>query len=57
MVQSYSDLVIVLAREDDIHLDALQTMIEQFQLCEWGNCRLDKTASFSGNNVWIMGRT
>jgi hypothetical protein len=30
-------LAILLAREDaEVHLIALQTMIEQFQLCEWG---------------------
>jgi hypothetical protein len=29
--------VIVLAREDaEVHFHAPQTMIEQFQLCEWG---------------------
>jgi hypothetical protein len=29
--------VIVLAREDiEVHLPALETMTEQFQLCEWG---------------------
>jgi hypothetical protein len=34
VVQLYSDLVIVLAREDvEVHLHALQTMTEQFQLC------------------------
>jgi hypothetical protein len=27
--------VIVLAREDDVHLYALQIMSELFQLCEW----------------------
>jgi hypothetical protein len=45
--------VIVLAREDtEVHLHALQTMIEQFQLCEsW------KTASLFADNVWIMGCT
>jgi hypothetical protein len=33
----------VLAREDvEVHVDALPTMIEQLQLCEWGNCRLGK---------------
>jgi hypothetical protein len=28
--------VTVLAREDEVHLHALQTLTEQFQLCEWG---------------------
>jgi hypothetical protein len=36
-------VVIVLAREDaEVHLHALQMMTEQFQLCEWGHCRLAK---------------
>jgi hypothetical protein len=40
--------VIVLAREDaEVHLHALQTMTEQFQLCEWGHCRLGKLHRFS----------
>jgi hypothetical protein len=35
--------VIVLAREDDeVHLHALQTMTEQFKLCERGHCHLGK---------------
>jgi hypothetical protein len=35
--------VIVLATEDvEVHLRALQTMTEQFQLCEWRQCRLGK---------------
>jgi hypothetical protein len=35
--------VIVLAREDvEVHVHALQTMTEQFQLCEWGHYRLGK---------------
>jgi hypothetical protein len=35
--------VIVLAREDvEVHLHALQTITEQFQLCEWGHGRLEK---------------
>jgi hypothetical protein len=39
----------VLARENaEVHLHALQTTTEQFQLCGWGHCR-------PGNNVWIMG--
>jgi hypothetical protein len=43
--------MIILAREDaQVHLHALQTMTEQFQLCEW-------EALFFGNNVWIMGCT
>jgi hypothetical protein len=38
-----SNLVVVLAREDvDFHHHTLQTMTEQSQLCEWGNCRLGK---------------
>jgi hypothetical protein len=28
--------------EDEVALHALQTMIEQFQLCEWGHCCLGK---------------
>jgi hypothetical protein len=36
-------LVIVLAREDaEVRLPASQTTTEQFQLCEWGHCRLLK---------------
>jgi hypothetical protein len=36
-------MVIVLAREDvEVHLHALQTVTEQFQLCEWGHCGLGK---------------
>jgi hypothetical protein len=35
--------VIVLAREDaEVDFHALQTMTEQFQLCELGSCRLGK---------------
>jgi hypothetical protein len=46
--------VIVLAREDvEIHLHALQTMTEQFQLCEWGHRPLGKLHCFSE----IMGCT
>jgi hypothetical protein len=33
----------MLAREDaEVHLHALKTMTEQFQLCEWGYFRLEK---------------
>jgi hypothetical protein len=33
----------MLARDDaEIHLHALQTMSKQFQLGEWGHCRLGK---------------
>jgi hypothetical protein len=33
----------VLASEDvEVHLHALQTMAEQFKLCEWGHCFLGK---------------
>jgi hypothetical protein len=36
-------VVIVLARENiEARLRAIQTMTEQFQLCEWGHCRLGK---------------
>jgi hypothetical protein len=35
--------MIALAREDvEVHLHALQTMNEQFQLYEWGYCPLGK---------------
>jgi hypothetical protein len=35
--------VIVLAGEDvEVHLRAIRTMNEQFQLCEWGHCSLGK---------------
>jgi hypothetical protein len=51
-----SKTVTELAREDvEVHLHALQTMIEQFQLCEWGDYFSRKTASLFGNNVWMMG--
>jgi hypothetical protein len=37
------NLLIVLACEDaEVDLHALQTMSEQFQLCEWGHCHLEK---------------
>jgi hypothetical protein len=36
-------MVTVLARTDvEVHLHAPQAMTEQFQLCEWGYCRLGK---------------
>jgi hypothetical protein len=45
----------VLAREDaQIHLHALQTMTEQFQVCEWGIIVLENCIV---QNVWIMGCT
>jgi hypothetical protein len=35
--------VIVLVKEDvEMHLHALQIMTEEFQLWEWGHCRLGK---------------
>jgi hypothetical protein len=50
--------VIVLAREDvEVHLHALQTMTEQFQLCERGRYHLGKRHRCSEGNVWIMGCT
>jgi hypothetical protein len=43
MVQWFSNMMILQAREDaEIHLHALQSMTEQFQLCERGHCRLGK---------------
>jgi hypothetical protein len=46
--------VIVLAMEDvEVHLHTLQTMTEQFQLCEWGSLTSWKTALFG--NVWHHG--
>jgi hypothetical protein len=40
--------MIMLAREDvEVHLHALQTTTEQFQLCEGGHC------SLFGSNFWI----
>jgi hypothetical protein len=39
----------------EVHLRALQTVTEDFQMCEWGHCRLGKLHRFFGNNVWIMG--
>jgi hypothetical protein len=50
--------MIVLAREvAEVNLHAFQTMAEQFQLCEWGHCRLGKLPHSEGNNVWIVGCT
>jgi hypothetical protein len=35
-------MVSVLVREDvEVHLHALQTVTEQFQLCEWGTVVLE----------------
>jgi hypothetical protein len=35
--------VIVLVREDvEVHVHAIQTMTEQFQLREWGHCPFEK---------------
>jgi hypothetical protein len=35
--------VTVTAREDvEVHFHALQTTTDEFQLCEWGHCRLGK---------------
>jgi hypothetical protein len=40
--------VTVLAREDaEVHLHALQTMTEQFKLCEWEQCLLAKLHRYS----------
>jgi hypothetical protein len=42
VVQLFIYLVTVLAREDvGVHLHALQTVNEQFQLCEWGTVILE----------------
>jgi hypothetical protein len=49
-------MVIVPAREDVEVLHALQTMSEQFQLCEGGIVVLE-TASLFGKNAWIKGFT
>jgi hypothetical protein len=50
--------VIVLARNDvKVHHYALQTMTEELQLCERGNCYLEKNVSLFGNKIWIMGCT
>jgi hypothetical protein len=47
--------MIVLAREDvEVHSHALQTIIEQFQLWEWGHYRLQRLHRFS---EIIMGCT
>jgi hypothetical protein len=43
-----TEVVIVMAKENvEIHPHALETMTEQFQLCEWGHCRLGKLHSCS----------
>jgi hypothetical protein len=48
--------MIVLAREDvEVNFHALQTMAEQFQLCEWGNCQRGKLHLCSEKNVRIVG--
>jgi hypothetical protein len=45
-----------MARDDvEVRLHALQTMTEQFQLCEWGIVVLQTVWLFG--NVWIMGCT
>jgi hypothetical protein len=50
--------VIVLAREDvEVHHHALQIKTEQFQLCRKGAVSSWKTATFFGNNSWIIGHT
>jgi hypothetical protein len=37
------NLVILLAKESaEVHLHASQTITEQFQVREWGHCRLGK---------------
>jgi hypothetical protein len=39
----------MLTREDvEVHFRALQTIIEQLKLCEWGHCRLEKLHRCSG---------
>jgi capsular polysaccharide biosynthesis protein len=47
MQHTWDRRVIVQTREDvELHLHALQTMAEQFQLCEWGHFLLEKLHRF-----------
>jgi hypothetical protein len=59
VVQFCPNVVIVLSREDvEVHFHALESIAEQFNLCEWGHYHLKKkTVSLFGNTVWIMGCT
>jgi hypothetical protein len=53
-----ANLVTELDRENvEVHLHALQTMTEQFQLCELGHCPLGKLHHCFRNNIWIIGCT
>jgi hypothetical protein len=50
--------VVVLAREGvEVCLHALQTITEQFQLCEWEAVASGKAIFVFENNIWIMGCT
>jgi hypothetical protein len=44
VIQGCSNLVFLLVGED---INAIQTMSEQFQLCEWEYCRLGKLHRYS----------
>jgi hypothetical protein len=47
----------MLAREDvEVNLHAVETMTEQFQLCEWGTVVMENYVVV-GSNAWIMGCT
>jgi hypothetical protein len=35
-------MIVIVKEHIEVHLHALQTMTKQFQLCEWGHCRLGK---------------
>jgi hypothetical protein len=51
-------MVIVLAREDaEVHLRALLTMTEQFQVCEWGHCRLGTEPDIPDCRIpWVFSK-
>jgi hypothetical protein len=43
----------MLGREDaEVHLHALHTMTEQFQMCEWGYCLLRKLHHSETSGSW-----
>jgi hypothetical protein len=43
----------MLAREDaEVHLHALRTMTEQFQLCEWEHCHIGKLHRSEMSGSW-----
>ena len=55
VVRRYLSLVIVLTREDEVHLNGPQTDTEHF--CVHGRTVILKTASLLGNDFWTIGCT